>query len=78
MIEEPLQLPCGIIVKNRIVKSAMSEALGEEYNNPTDGQIKLFVRRSQRGTTLLIAGNTPMDRWYMEHPANRIAKRGWQ
>ena len=36
MIETPIDLPCGVILKNRIVKSGLSEALGDLNNNPTN------------------------------------------
>ena len=32
MIEAPIDLPCGVILKNRIVKSGLSEALGDLNN----------------------------------------------
>lgn len=34
MIDQPLTLPNGAILKNRIIKSAMSEALADSRNNP--------------------------------------------
>ena len=55
------------MLKNRLIKSAMSEALGDEFNNPTDGLINLFGRWSKGGAALLITGNTPVDRWHLEH-----------
>ena len=72
MIGKPLTLPCGAILKNRIVKSGLSEALGDEYNNPTDGLINLFGRWSMGGAALLITGNTPVDRWHLEHAGNFV------
>ena len=72
MIGTPLTLPCGAILKNRIVKSGLSEALGDEYNNPTDGLINLFGRWSMGGAALLITGNTPVDRWHLEHAGNFV------
>nr|CAA6830708.1 MAG: Unknown protein [uncultured Thiotrichaceae bacterium] len=32
MIQDALRLPNGSVIRNRIVKSAMSEALGDELN----------------------------------------------
>ncbi len=71
-IGEPLRLRCGAVLKNRIVKSGMSEALGDEHNNPTDGLINLFGRWSKGGAALLITGNTPIDRWHLEHAGNIV------
>jgi 2,4-dienoyl-CoA reductase-like NADH-dependent reductase (Old Yellow Enzyme family) len=61
-----------VVVKNRIVKSAMSEALGDAHNNPTDGLIALYERWSQGGAALLITGHTPIDRNHLEHAANVV------
>ena len=66
-IGKTLTLPCGAVLKNRIAKSALSEALGDEHNNPTDGLINLFGRWSRGGAALVITGNTPVDRWHLEH-----------
>ncbi len=72
MIQNSLKLPSGAVLQNRIVKSAMSEALGDEHNNPTEGQINLFGRWSKGGAALLITGNTPVDRQHLEHPGNFV------
>ena len=72
MIDSSLTLPSGATLKNRIVKSAMSEALADENNDPTDGLIALFRRWSEGGAGLLITGNTPIDRWHLEHAGNFV------
>jgi len=72
MIADSLTLPNGTILKNRIVKSAMSEALGDAGNNPTPALIALFARWSSGGAGLLITGNTPVDRMHLEHAGNFV------
>ncbi|MGR3617421.1 MAG: NADH:flavin oxidoreductase/NADH oxidase family protein [Paracoccaceae bacterium] len=72
MIEQSLTLPNGRVLKNRIVKLAMSEALGDEHNDPTQGQIDLFRRWGASGAAVLITGNTPVDRWHLEHAGNFV------
>ena len=72
MIERPLALPCGLTLKNRIVKSAMSEALADEANNPTDRLVELYQRWSEGGAALLVTGNIPVDRWHLEHAGNFV------
>ncbi|WP_420548817.1 NADH:flavin oxidoreductase/NADH oxidase family protein [Curvivirga sp.] len=72
MIEQPLKLPNGTLLRNRIVKSAMSEALADAHNNTTDGHINLFERWGKGGAALLITGNTPVDRWHLEHAGNFV------
>lgn len=72
MIESSLLLPNGVTLKNRIVKSAMSEALGDKNNNPTPALISLFAQWSAGGAGLLITGNTPVDRMHLEHAGNFV------
>lgn len=72
MIDQPLELPNGAVLKNRIVKSAMSEALADARNNPTDALMSLFERWSAGGAGLLITGNTPVDPWHLEHAGNFV------
>ena len=72
MIETPINLPCGVILKNRIVKSGLSEALGDLNNNPTNELISIFKRWSDGGASLLITGNIIVDRWHLEHAGNFV------
>ncbi|WP_227270836.1 NADH:flavin oxidoreductase/NADH oxidase family protein [Roseobacter weihaiensis] len=72
MIAQSLTLPNGVVLKNRIVKSAMSEALADANSNPTSDQIGLFERWSTGGAGLLITGNTPVDRDHLEHAGNFV------
>ena len=72
MIETPIDLPCGVILKNRIVKSGLSEALGDLNNNPTNDLISIFKRWSDGGASLLITGNIIVDRWHLEHAGNFV------
>ena len=45
MIDAPLDLPSGATLKNRIVKSGLSEALGDFKNNPTKPPLPLTVNK---------------------------------
>jgi 2,4-dienoyl-CoA reductase-like NADH-dependent reductase (Old Yellow Enzyme family) len=71
-INEQLTLPNGVKLKNRIVKSAMSEALGDENNNTTQAHINLFAQWGTSGAGVLITGNTPVDRMHLEHAGNFV------
>jgi 2,4-dienoyl-CoA reductase-like NADH-dependent reductase (Old Yellow Enzyme family) len=71
-INAQLVLPNGVSLKNRIVKSAMSEALADEHNNPTQAQIDIFAQWSKGGAAVLITGNTPVDRMHLEHAGNFV------
>ena len=62
MLFTSLTLPNGRILKNRVVKSGLSEALCDSKNNPTNDLISIFKRWSQGGAGLLITGNIMVDR----------------
>ncbi len=44
-LDQPLPLPCGVVLKNRLGKSAMSEALGTTDNRVTEALPRLYGRR---------------------------------
>ncbi|AFO93472.1 NADH:flavin oxidoreductase/NADH oxidase family protein (plasmid) [Phaeobacter inhibens] len=71
-INNTLKLPNGVTIRNRIVKSAMSEALADEHNNPTQALIDLFAQWGAGGAGILITGNTPVDRMHLEHAGNFV------
>ena len=58
----PLTLPCGAVIPNRIMKSAMSEALGDRDNGVKPELITLYRRWSQGGVGLCVTGNVMVDR----------------
>ena len=72
MIGAELKLRCGAALKNRIVKSAMSEALADKSNNPGEAYINLYRRWGKSGAALLVIGNTPVDRRHLEHAKNFV------
>lgn len=72
VISRPLKLANGIATANRIVKSAMSEALADERNDASDGQIAIYARWGKSGAGMLITGNALIDRRHLEHPANFV------
>ncbi|MEX0302348.1 MAG: oxidoreductase [Leisingera sp.] len=71
-ITKTLTLPNGTVLRNRIVKSAMSEALADEHNDPSQALIELFAQWGRGGAGLLITGNTPVDRMHLEHAGNFV------
>jgi 2,4-dienoyl-CoA reductase-like NADH-dependent reductase (Old Yellow Enzyme family) len=58
-LHEPLQLPCGLVLPNRIMKAAMSEALGDPGNSPGARLERLYRTWSQGGYGL--AGHRQRD-----------------
>ncbi|MES1990225.1 MAG: NADH:flavin oxidoreductase/NADH oxidase family protein [Pseudomonadota bacterium] len=69
-IVTPLTLPCGVTVKNRIIKGAMTEGLGDPQNRATEGHQRLYKRWAEGGAGVLLTGNVQIDRRYMERPGN--------
>lgn len=65
-----ITLPCGAIIKNRIVKSAMSDSLGNGEGNATKAQARLYEKWAQGGVGLSIIGEVQVDYRYPETPGN--------
>ena len=71
---QPLELPCGVVLKNRIAKSAMSDSLGDGRGNPTDDQIRLYERWAEGGLGLSIIGEVQGNPYYAEKPGNLVLR----
>jgi len=69
---EPLDLPCGVTLKNRIAKSAMSDSLGDGTGHPTAEQINLYRRWAGGGVALSIIGEVQGSPNYAEKPGNLV------
>ncbi len=73
---QPLVLPCGTILKNRIGKSAMSDSLGDGCGNPTDTQIRLYERWAEGGVAVSIIGEVQGNPNFAEKPGNLVLSPG--
>ena len=69
-LNAPLLLPCGIRLKNRVVKAAMTENLSDEEQRATARHVALYSRWAKGNVGLLITGNFQVDRRYLERPGN--------
>ncbi|MEM7207939.1 MAG: NADH:flavin oxidoreductase/NADH oxidase family protein [Pseudomonadota bacterium] len=72
ILGQSLALPCGAEIKNRIVKSAMSDSLGDGEGNPTEAQIRLYERWANGGAALSFIGEVQGDPRYPEKPGNLV------
>lgn len=72
LLTQPLQLPNGNVLRNRIAKAAMSEALGTYNNHPTLKLVELYRRWAASGLGLLITGNVMIDRRALGEPGNVV------
>ena len=70
VLSQPYTLPNGSVIKNRLGKSAMSEALGTTDNRMTAGLERLYGRWADGGIGLLITGNVMIDRRALGEPNN--------
>lgn len=69
---DPLQLPCGLTLPNRIMKAAMSEALANSAHSPDARLERLYRTWGQGGYGLLITGNVMVDRTQLGEPGNVV------
>ena len=72
----PLHLPCGVVLKNRIAKSAMSDSLGDGTGHPTAEQLRLYERWAEGGAGLSIVGEVQSDPFHAEKPGNLVLAAG--
>jgi len=71
-IFQSLELPCGAVLKNRIIKSAMSDSLGDGLGNPTDAQIRLYEHWADGGVAAMIIGEVQSTPFFAEKPGNLV------
>lgn len=69
---DPMELPCGVILKNRIAKSAMSDSLGDGTGHPTAEQVRLYRRWAGGGLAVSIIGEVQGTSGYAEKPGNLV------
>jgi len=69
---EPLTLPCGVTLPNRILKSAMTEGLADEHDRATARHVRLYRRWAEGGAGTLVTGNVMIDRRFLERPGNVV------
>lgn len=72
MLFESLTLPCGVTLKNRIIKSAMSDSLGDGTGHPTAEQIHLYQCWAEGGLSAAIIGEVQGSPNFAEKPGNLV------
>jgi 2,4-dienoyl-CoA reductase-like NADH-dependent reductase (Old Yellow Enzyme family) len=72
-LSDPITLPNGAVLANRLVKAAMSEGFADAAGDPTPRFETLYRRWSHSGAGLLLTGNVQVDRWHLERPGNVVA-----
>ena len=74
-IADPLTLPCGVTIPNRLAKGAMTEGLASPAGLPTPGLNRLYALWSAGGAGLLLTGNVQIDGDHLERPGNVVIDR---
>ncbi len=75
-IKDSLMLPCGAEIKNRIGKSAMSEAMASKGGVANQALCTLYERWAKGGSGLLITGNIMIDRKALGELGNVVIEKG--
>ncbi|MGB1011961.1 MAG: NADH:flavin oxidoreductase/NADH oxidase family protein [Thiolinea sp.] len=72
ILGKPLQLPCGVTLKNRLAKSAMSDSLGDGAGDSTQAQARLYERWAEGGAALSLIGEVQVSPHFPEKPGNLV------
>ena len=72
MLEQPLTLPCGAVVPNRLCKAAMTEGLAHPDGSASEELAHLYGVWSDGGSGLLLSGNIQVDGDHLERPGNVV------
>ena len=73
---DPLSLPCGAVLPNRLAKAAMEENMAETNQLPGKALLNLYRQWAQGGTGLLITGNVMIDGSAMTGPGGVVLEQG--
>ncbi|MEI8159251.1 MAG: NADH:flavin oxidoreductase/NADH oxidase family protein [Burkholderiales bacterium] len=72
ILAQTLKLANGAVVKNRLFKSAMSEALGTRQGAPTPELNHLYQAWAEGGIGLCVTGNVMIDHGALGEPGNVV------
>ena len=72
VLSQPFTLPNGTVVKNRLFKSAMSEALGVRSGAATPELVRLYGAWADGGIGLCVTGNVMIDKRALGEPGNVV------
>ncbi len=69
---QPLQLPNGAVLPNRIGKASMEENLADASQGPSADLMRLYQAWAEGGVGLLLSGNVMIDRHAMTGPGGVV------
>lgn len=69
------QLPCGVVLRNRLIKAAMTECLADPVtNSPNEKHLELYRLWGTTQAAVLLTGNIMIDRRHLEAPGNVVVE----
>jgi 2,4-dienoyl-CoA reductase-like NADH-dependent reductase (Old Yellow Enzyme family) len=71
-LTDPLPLPCGLELPNRLGRAAMTEGLADSRNDPTGRHFRLYAANAAGGAGLVLTGNAMVDRRHLERARNVV------
>lgn len=74
----PFTLPCGLTVKNRLVKASMEENLANAQQLPDAALNNLYEKWALGGVGLILTGNVMIDHLAMTGPGGVVLERDTQ
>ena len=72
LLAQPLTLPSGERLPNRLAKAAMTEGLAHPSGRASEGLVRLYDRWARGGCGLLVTGNVQIDRLHLERAGNVV------
>lgn len=75
-LTDKLELPCGVILPNRLAKSAMSENMASSDHIPGPEFPRAYQAWVDGGTGLIITGNVMVDSRHRGEPNNVVIEEG--
>lgn len=70
----PLPLACGLVLKNRFCKAAMTEGLADARGRVGPRHLQLYEAWARGGAAMLITGNIMVDRRFLERAGNVVVE----
>jgi len=74
LLNQPLTLPNGFSIPNRLAKASTSETLATYSNNPTEKHVRLYQRWAASGIGMIISGNIMIDRRALGEAGNVVVE----
>ena len=72
VLTDPLPLPSGLVLANRLGRAAMTEGLAGRRNDPNGRHERLYAANARGGAGFVLTGNVMVDRRHLERAGNIV------